>query len=618
MPQSAQVPRNPNPQRTTGSMPNSRFRATERPADRDFQKPRILTILILGETSVGKSTLINALANYLTFEELFVIGPDDALTLIPTEFFLYDSESLEEEIVIRSERLALDDNSDAARRNEQRNPGQSSTQHPRTYVFYASLSNREPVQVKLIDTPGMGDTRGIQHDKDNMDLIIKYIADYPEINGILMLLKPNNSRLTTWFRYCIKELLKSLHKDCVNNIMFMFTNARSTLYRPGDTMPALKSLLDEIKRDSRVSIPITSTNIFMVDNEAYRYLLARGQVNFTSAEQEDFRNSWAKSSETCRKMLETIASIESFETEKTVVLYEVRSQVLELYKPLADVAARIRVNKKTLDDQIKALSSTSASVADLQKALNVTVDIPIPQELPHPVTVCSHPSCVKYVTDKEGRTITDYVTKCHERCLEIKVPREVIGDEALLDCRAMKRGTCRICSHSYRYHLSISWKMVFEKQIVHVNEQSRKQIQDEQDNAKQIQMAIDRLRKKIVDLEDEERTIMSISAKFAVFVKANGIVLYNDALLKYLDHLIKEARESSNQLPGSSAQQQTKIEGLTKLKQIYESERKILTDGIGAYHRAPPSHEEVKKLMKDLTKLKHSGKYFKSTGTKFL
>ncbi|KAI9202600.1 uncharacterized protein BJ171DRAFT_513512 [Polychytrium aggregatum] len=530
-------------------------------------EPKTYTILILGETGVGKSTLINALANYLTFDSLDNISPEQVLSLIPTKFFLYDSESPEEEIVIRSERL--------------------------------------------IDTPGMGDTRGIQQDKDNMDLIIKYIADYPEINGILMLLKPNNSRLTTWFRFCIKELLKSLHKDCVRNILFMFTNARSTLYRPGDTMPALKKLLNEVKRDSGVDIPINKSNLFMVDNEAYRYLLARGQVNFTSAEQEDFRNSWAKSSETCRKMLETIAGIESFETEKTVVLYEVRSQVLELCKPLADVAASIISNKKTLDDQIKALSSTSASVADLQKALNVTVDIPIPQELPHPVTVCSHPSCVKHITDKEGRTITDYVTKCHDHCYLSNVAKEVIGDAVLLNCWAMSGENCRICSHSYRYHLHIYWRMQYEKQSV-LNEQARKQIQDEQDNGKQIQMAIDRLRKKIVDLEDEERTIMSISAKFAVFVKANGIVLYNDALLEYLDHLIKEARESSNQLPGSSAQQQTKIEGLTKLKQIYESERKILTDGIAAYHRAPPSHEEVKKLMKDLSQLEYSGKFFKN------
>ncbi|KAI9204708.1 uncharacterized protein BJ171DRAFT_618833 [Polychytrium aggregatum] len=568
------------------------------------------TVLILGETGVGKSTLINALANYLSFDDLDQIDSNGVLSLIPTKFFLYDSESLEE-IIIRSERLTLDDNHNAARRNEENTTGNSSTQHPRTYEFFPHLGNGDQVRCRIIDTPGMGDTRGIDQDKKNMDLIIKYIADYPEINGILMLLKPNNSRLTTWFRFCIKELLKSLHKDCVKNIIFMFTNARSTLYRPGDTMPALKKLLGEVKRDSGVDIPVNKSNLFMVDNEAYRYLLARGKVHFTEDEESDFHNSWKKSSETCRQMLDTIAGIESFETEKTVVLYEVRSQVLELCKPLADVAASIMASKKSLDDQIKALSSTEASVVDLQKALNVKVDIPIPEELPHPVTVCSHQDCVKHLKNESGVAITDYVTKCHEHCYLSNVPSEVIGDTALLSCWAMVKEICRVCSHSYRFHLHIWWKMTYEKRDA-LNDQARKQIESEHDNGRRIQMTIDKLEKKIRDLEKEERTIMAISAKFAVFVKSNGIVLYNDALLDYLDHLIKEARDSSSHVSSVGSQQKSKIDGLNKLKQIYESERKLLTEGIANYRQAPPSASEVKRLLRDLTQLEYSGKFFKN------
>ncbi|KAI9207410.1 uncharacterized protein BJ171DRAFT_640357, partial [Polychytrium aggregatum] len=492
---------------------------------------RTLTILILGETGVGKSTLINALANYLIYEDLFTIGPDDALTLIPTSFFLYEPGELSKPIEIN------------ATTNEEHTTGQSSTQHPRTYVFYARLINGEPVQVKLIDTPGMGDTRGVEQDKKNMDLIINYLANYPAINGILMLMKPNNSRLTT-----------------------------CTLYRPGDTMPALKSLLDEIKRDSRVSIPITNTNVFMVDNEAYRFLLARGKVRFTQEEVDDFRSSWMRSSKTCRNMLNTIAGIPCQSTDKTVILYEVRQVVLELCKPLAEVAAMISANKKAINDQITALDSNQQSITDLQKALTITKKVPHRKELPYPMTVCTHEDCVEYVQGEDGIAMPNYVTECHAHCYLTQIKVKAVGDPQLAQCAAMENNVCIKCHHEFTIHMHITYKLE-EQSVQVINQSYQQQIASEQDNGRKMQMTLSALRSTVRELEDEEKKIMSISARFAVFVKENGIVLYNDALLDYIDHLIKDARDAGAKIPGAGAIQQTRIDSLEKLKLVYESEK---------------------------------------------
>ncbi len=75
--------------------------------------------------------------------------------------------------------------------------------------------------------------RGIEQDKENFQNILAYISYYEEIHGICILLKPNNSRLTVMFEFCVKELLTHLHKSAAANILFCFTNARSTNYRPG-------------------------------------------------------------------------------------------------------------------------------------------------------------------------------------------------------------------------------------------------------------------------------------------------------------------------------------------------------------------------------------------------
>jgi hypothetical protein len=70
--------------------------------------------------------------------------------------------------------------------------------------------------------------------------IISYISTLEQIDCICILLKPNEARLDTIFRYCLQELLASLHRNAAKNIVFCFTNSRGTLYRPG------KNLIKEI------------------------------------------------------------------------------------------------------------------------------------------------------------------------------------------------------------------------------------------------------------------------------------------------------------------------------------------------------------------------------------
>ncbi|KAI9204709.1 uncharacterized protein BJ171DRAFT_618835 [Polychytrium aggregatum] len=560
------------------------------------------TILVLGETGVGKSTLINALANYLTFDKITEIVQSEVLTLIPTCFFLYDVDT-DQEIEITSNRLAVtgfdpveDDRHMNAANNEKHTIGTSSTQHPRTYGFSSSLSSGRRVICRIIDTPGMGDTRGIDQDKKNMDLIIKYIADYPEINGILMLLKPNNSRLTTWFRFCIKELLKSLHKDCVKNIIFMFTNARSTLYRPGDTMPALKKLLGEVKRDSGVDIPVNKSNLFMVDNEAYRYLLARGKVHFTEDEESDFHNSWKKSSETCQRLLDTIADIESHNPEKTIVLYKAREKVLELCKPIVDVGSSITKNTRALSSQVEALGSSESTAENLRSTLKVNYTYADKEYLSHNVLVCSHQDCSKHTKDENGRNVTDHVTKCSEPHYLANSRIGMVGDPLLQNSSMFYERNCRYCGHSFTYHLQINWRIVYRtKQIM--NRHATSQINNETEVGRKLQISIQALKYNISRLNREEERLIGSASIYASFVKENGIILFNDAIVEYLNHLIDEAKSSSAEVSHASYGGTSPLQRLSDLKQIYESEKKVILGALAKHTGPIPTQEEMKKAL---------------------
>jgi hypothetical protein len=119
----------------------------------------------------------------------------------------------------------------------------------------------------LIDTPGIGDCRGIEKDKENFENILAFLTCYDKINAVVVLLKPNNARLTVAFKFCVLELLTHLHKSLVSNIIIAFTNSRGTFYRPGDSLPVLKNLL----QSHSIEIDVSPSNYFCFDNEAFRY-----------------------------------------------------------------------------------------------------------------------------------------------------------------------------------------------------------------------------------------------------------------------------------------------------------------------------------------------------------
>ena len=168
-------------------------------------------LILLGESGVGKSTFINAISNYYQHKSFDDAEKSPIKYLIPTQFTITDEN-------FNQVKIKLGDDS-----NESDQVGKAATQYAKSH--YIKINSNKTLHI--IDTPGIGDPEGFQKDKLNFRNTIKYISTFKNLNGICVLVKPNNSRLDLHFRYCFKELLVHLHKNAAPNIVFCFTNSRS-------------------------------------------------------------------------------------------------------------------------------------------------------------------------------------------------------------------------------------------------------------------------------------------------------------------------------------------------------------------------------------------------------
>ena len=245
-----------------------------------------INILLLGESGVGKSTFINAFANYLQCDTLQQAQAGQPIVIIPVSFLITINDNFDEELVKFGE---IDSNEDHSK------SGQSVTQQCRSYVFNISQGKK----LRFIDTPGFGDTRGDNQDEINMNVIFSFIQNLTHLNGTCLLLKPNVGQLNPFLYSCFTQLFEYFGENIRDHLMFCFTNARSTFFAPGDTRPLLTSFFDSFPVKK---IPFERKNIFCFDSESFRYLVAlQKAIEFNEDDKEEFEKSWVRSVEESKR-----------------------------------------------------------------------------------------------------------------------------------------------------------------------------------------------------------------------------------------------------------------------------------------------------------------------------
>ena len=549
---------------------------------------RELNILFLGETGVGKSTWINGFANYISYSTLSEAEHSNSVCLIPTKFTMTNENYEEVEI-----RTGMD-------KNEDQQAGQSSTQMPKSYVF-----RHRKVHVRIIDTPGIGDTRGIDQDRINFQNIMTHISKLDEINGICVLLKPNNARLTVMFTFCIKELLTHLHRDACRNIVFCFTNARSTFYMPGDTLPALRQLLAD---STDIDLRLCKETIYCIDNESVRFLAALKQgVKFDDEQKKNYSTSWEMSVKETERLIDYISSLPPHKVKNTLSLNDARRLIVALSRPLALITSTIQNNIGMIEQHRQEVLDSTKHKEDLTNKLYIpAIDLKT-TPLNYPRTVCTAYSCVKHILIAGVEKI-DYVSHCHSHCNLTGVETNIVNCVALQKCAAMNRQhRCNHCGCSWDVHMHITYDCTeVERRIV--DENVERQIMAKATSIETTEQHLQSIQDRINTLETEKCQVAKVSAKFGCFLKHNAIAPFNDAICDYLNHLI-QVEKGKVSVGGDSS----RLEWLNNTKSMYEEEMKILEQAINDQTSSAhvPTSEEIKRLYDDLCHLQITGPMLK-------
>ncbi|XP_022095701.1 uncharacterized protein LOC110981949 [Acanthaster planci] len=336
-------------------------------------------IMLVGATGAGKSTLINAMINY-------IIGTkwnDDYRFKIVDEVQSYSQ-------------------------------AHSQTQITTLYTIHRNKHHTIPYTLTIIDTPGFGDTRGIERDKAIVHQIREFFS-HPEdhhvdhLDAVGFVAKSTDARLTPTHKYIFDSMLALYGKDIEPNIMLLATFSDKA--RP-KVISALREA--EIRCED---------NLFKFNNSAL--FATNVETTESDTDQDDLaihHAYWKMGMKNMKSFFESLERLEpvSIFLTKEVLLERLRLENISehLYQQIQAINTKVGQMKRDK----KMLESQQGKTA---------------QNAPFPIP-CYAKTFEWVETEKKAMNCTTCEYTCHFPCSRMKISN--------YQCRVFDiKGKCTVC-----------------------------------------------------------------------------------------------------------------------------------------------------------------------------
>ncbi|KAK1879426.1 Verrucotoxin subunit beta [Dissostichus eleginoides] len=417
------------------------------------------TIMILGATGAGKSTLINGLINYIVGVE----WEDDF------RFKLVDED-------------------------QSRSQAESQTSEVTVYKINHQEGFKIPFSLTVVDTPGFGDTRGIGRDKEITEQIRRLFTSangVSEIDAVCFVTQASLARLTATQRYVFDSVLSIFGKDVAENIQMLVT------FADGKQPPVLEAI-----NNSRVPCPKNELGLpvhFKFNNSAFfadnRSSNEQASDENSDEDDDDFDEMfWKMGIKSMEKFFNALAKL----TTKSLLMTQ---EVLKERRHLEAAVEGLQPQVKAGLAKLEQIKTTKEKIKEHETAMTSNENFVIEVDVIKPV---------KKQLTKKG----EYITNCQNCSITCHYPCMIADDSQKRGCASMdSSGRCTVCPGkciwSVHFNQTYSWDYVQVKESQTLEElkvkynKAAKEKMTVQELIESQEEEIDHLQEMIVSLMDQ-------------------------------------------------------------------------------------------------------------------
>ncbi|CAM5095097.1 unnamed protein product [Eretmochelys imbricata] len=456
-------------------------------------------IMVLGATGSGKTSLINGMINYV-------------LGVQWEEEFRF---KLIHEITNRSQ-------------------AQSQTSEVTAYEINCKEDLRVPYSLTIIDTPGFGDTRGIDQDKEITRQIREFFSTpgaIDHIDAVCVVVQASLARLTRAQRYVFDSVLSIFGKDIKDNIQILIT------FADRQTPPVLEAIKES---DVPCSQNAEGMPIYFKFNNSALFASNTGADEGRCNVDAMFWHMGAMSTKT---FFETLGNLE---TKSLTLTKEVLRERKELETAVQGLQPQIKAGLTKLEE----LRQTERALEQHQGDMEAKKDFEYEVGKTVPVKL---------------EVVKDDLTNCQTCHYTCHYPCGLADDKQKNRCSAMDRsGHCTVCPGKCQWNVHFNQKYRWDYKVVK-EKQTYTQLKEKYEKASGEVMTTEKIFEQLfldytevedIVLELIERSSLSLQRLQEIALKPNPL-----STPDYIDRMIMSEEQEAK--PGY----QERIKSLSKVRE---------------------------------------------------
>lgn len=434
-------------------------------------------IMMVGATGSGKTTLINGLINYV-----FGVEWDDPF---------------------RFKMIIEDINA---------NQAESQTREISSYTLHHQEGFQMPYSLTIVDTPGFGDTQGVERDREIVEQIRKFFSSPGEagishIDAVGFVAQASQARLSPVQRYIFDNILALFGKDIKDNIFLLLTFADGQ-------KPQVLSAVNEAQIPFKKYFKFNNSALYSQMNDDEE----EGCHNFGSC-------FWEMGTKSFKTFLEQLLSVESKSLILTKDVLEERKRI-EVY--VEGIQEDIQIGLSKLNTFNKEMKILKEHEEDVDKNKNFTFEV--------------EEDVFELVNLDWNRNMTNCMI-CKRTCCK---DCTVFVSPLLYLCHAMEwSGKCRICSAMCKWSDHKSCSFMFEVRRLK-SERTVEEIRVRYEKAQEKKLSAQNLVDKIkAEYESVQQKVLGLAESVRKSLqKLQEIALRPDPLtiLEYIDMLVQNEK----------------------------------------------------------------------------